>query len=100
MSSWRSSDVDKVVLAAFAEKVLLPPKEVVLATFAEKGLLLSKEVARWRVLHVAGFVTVCEAFIKMEPHVDSFRRIFSERVLSEGKMLKTTLVGGFTLVAA
>ena len=72
MSSWRSSSVDEVVLATFAEKGLLPPKEVVLAAFAEKGLLSSKEVAHWRVLHVAGFVTVYEAFIRMEPHVDSF----------------------------
>ena len=45
MLSWRSSSVDEVVLAAFAEKGLLPPKEVVLAAFAEKGLLSSKEVA-------------------------------------------------------
>ena len=29
------------------------------------------------VLHIAGFVTVCEAFLGMEPHVDFFRRIFS-----------------------
>ena len=56
MSSWRSSSVDEVVLAAFAEKGLLP----------------TKEVAHWRVLHVAGFVTVCKAFTRMEPHVDSF----------------------------
>ena len=27
MSSWRSSNVDEVVQAAFAEKSLLPPKE-------------------------------------------------------------------------
>ena len=57
MSSWRSSSVDEVVLAAFAKKGLLPPKEV----------------AHWRVLHVAGFVTVYEAFFRMEQHVDSFR---------------------------
>jgi hypothetical protein len=25
-----------------------------------------------RVLHIAGFVTVCEAFLGMEPHVDLF----------------------------
>ena len=61
MLSWRSSNVDEVVLAAFAEKGLLP----------------SKDVAHWRVLHVAGFVTVYEAFVGVEPYVDSFRRIFS-----------------------
>ena len=56
MLCWRSSNIDEVELAAFAEKGLLPPKEV----------------AHWRVLHVAGFITVCKAFIGMEPHVDSF----------------------------
>ena len=73
MSSWRSSSVDEVVLATFTKKGLLPPKEVVLAAFAEKGLLPSKEVAHWRVLRIAGFITVCEAFVGMEPHMDSFR---------------------------
>ena len=57
MSSWRSSNVDEVVLATFTEKGLLPPKEV----------------AHWRVLYVTGFITVYEAFIGMEPHVDSFQ---------------------------
>ena len=84
MSSWRSSSVDEVVQAAFIEKGLLPPKEV----------------AHWRVLHVTGFATICEAFVGMEPYVDSFRWIFSRRVLSEGKPLRTALVGGFVLVAA
>ena len=56
MLSWRSPNVDEMVLAAFAEKGLLPPKEV----------------AHWRVLHVAGFITVSEAFVGMKPHVDSF----------------------------
>ena len=71
MSRW-SSSVDGVVLAAFTEKGLLPLKEVVLAAFAEKGLLSSKVVAHWRVLHITGFITVCEAFVGMEPYVDSF----------------------------
>ena len=60
MSSWRSSNIDEVVLATFTKKGPLPPKEEV----------------HWRVLHVAGFVTVYEAFIGMEPYVDFFRRIF------------------------
>ena len=71
-----------------------------LAAFTEKGLLPLKEVAHRRVLHVAGFVTIYEAFIRMEPHVDSFRQIFSGRALSEVKPPRTALVGGFTLVAA
>ena len=67
---------------------------------AERGLLLSKEVAHWRVLHVAGFVTVCEGFVGIEPHVGSFRRVFSGRALSERKTLRIAPVGGFALVAA
>ena len=27
------------------------------------------------VLHITGFVTVCEAFLGMEPHVDFFRSV-------------------------
>ena len=26
-----------------------------------------------RVLHIAGFITICEAFLRIEPHVDLFR---------------------------
>ena len=69
------------------------------ATFAEKGLLPLKEVAQWRVLHVTGFVTVCEAFVGVEPHMDFFRRIFSRRALSVGKPPRTTPMGGFALTA-
>ena len=38
------------------------------------------------VLHIAGFVTVCEAFLGMEPHVDFFQWMFSGRALLEGKL--------------
>ena len=48
-------------------------------------------------LHISGFVTVCEAFLRMELHVDLFRRIFSGRALSEGKPPRIALVGGFAL---
>ena len=89
---------------------------MVLATFIEKGQLPLKEVAHWilrrhldewglemqhlnptGVLHVAGFMTVCDAFLGMEPHVDFFRWIFTRRALSEGKPPRTTPVGGFAL---
>ena len=73
MSSWGSPNVDEMVLAAFAEK----------------GLVSSKEVAHWRVSYVAVFVTVYEAFVGMEPHVDSFRQVFSGRAWSERKTLGT-----------
>ena len=81
MSSWRSSNVD----------------EMVSVTFAEKGLLPSKEVAHWRVLHITGFITVCEAFIGMEPHVDFFRRLFSLRALTVGDPAEVAPVEGFAL---
>ena len=48
-------------------------------------------------LHIAGFVTVCEAFLGMEPHADFFRQMFSRRALSEGKPHMIAPVGGFTL---
>ena len=57
MLSWRSSNVDEMVLAAFVEKGPLPPKE---------------EVHR-RVLHVAGFVTIYEVFIGIEPYIGLFQ---------------------------
>ena len=84
MSSWRSPNVDEMVLAAFVEN----------------GLVLPKEVAHWRVPYIAGFITVYEAFVRLEPYVDSFQRILSERASSEGKTLRTVLVGGFTPTAA
>ena len=49
------------------------------------------------VLHITGFVTVCEAFLGMEPHVDFFRWMFSRRALSEGKPLMIAPVDGFVL---
>ena len=48
-------------------------------------------------LHVAGFITVCEAFLKMEPHMDLFRQIFTGRALSEGNPPRTASVGSFAL---
>ena len=48
-------------------------------------------------LHITGFITVCEAFLEMELHVDLFWRIFSGRALSEGKPPRIALVSGFAL---
>ena len=79
MSSWRSSNIDEMVLAAFAEKGPLP----------------LKEEAHWRVLSV-----VYEAFIGVEPYGNLFWRIFSERALLVGKLPRTASMGGFALVAA
>ena len=49
------------------------------------------------VLHITGFITVCEAFLGMEPHVDFFRRIFTGQAFLEGKQPRTAPVGGFVL---
>ena len=35
------------------------------------------------VLHIAGFVTVCEAFLRMEPHVDLFWLFFFGRAMAD-----------------
>ena len=51
MLSWRSSNVD----------------EMVLATFAEKGSLAKGRGAS-RVLSIVGFVDAREAFVGMEPY--------------------------------
>ena len=48
-------------------------------------------------LHVAGFVTVYEAILGMEPHVDFFQWIFIGRALSEGKLPRIVPIGGFAL---
>ena len=42
-------------------------------------------------------MTVYEAFLRMEPHIDFFRRIFIGRALSLGKLARTTPVDGFAL---
>ena len=42
-------------------------------------------------------MTVCEAFLRMEPHLDLFRWIFTGQALSEGKPARTASVGGFAL---
>ena len=49
------------------------------------------------VLHIVGFVIVCEAFPEMEPHADFFRWLFSRRALMTMNSFEVTLVGGFAL---
>ena len=49
------------------------------------------------VLHIAGIVTVCEAFFEMEAHADFFRWLFSGRTMTVGNPAETTPVGGFAL---
>ena len=47
------------------------------------------------VLHITSFVTVCEAFLRMEPHVDFFWWLFSSRALTVGDPTKVAPVGHF-----
>ena len=84
MSSWRSSNIDEMVLATFIEKGPLPPKVE----------------AHWRVLSVIGFVVVHEAFVEMEPYGDLLLRIFSGRALLVEKPPRTASMGGFALATA
>ena len=82
-------------------------------TFHERGLgypahwFLRRLLNEWRleqqhlnptgVLHIASFITVYEAFLRMEPHVDLFRLFFSGRAMTAGNSAETTPVGGFAL---
>ena len=49
------------------------------------------------VLHIAGFITVCEAFLGMEPHADLFWLFFSWRAMVDWSSTEIALVGGFAL---
>ena len=49
------------------------------------------------VLHITGFINVREAFLRMEPHADFFRWLFSGRALMVGNPSEVTSVGGFIL---
>ena len=49
------------------------------------------------VLHIAGFVTVGEAFLRMELHVDLFWLFFSGRAMTMGNSAETAPVGRFAL---
>ena len=58
MLNWRPSNIDEAVLAAFAEKGLLPPKEVAhwRAPTPRKAILqpLADEVVSFLVFHESG----------------------------------------------
>jgi len=49
------------------------------------------------VLHITGFVTICEAFLGMEPHMDFFRWLFFGRTMTVGDPGEVAPVGGFAL---
>jgi hypothetical protein len=89
---------DEVIsFLAFHERGLGYPAHWFLRGLLNEWGLELHHLNRTGVLHIAGFVTVCEAFLEMEPHVDLFRWIFSGRALSEGKPPRIASVGGFAL---
>ena len=49
------------------------------------------------VLHIVGFVNVCEAFLGMEPHMDLFQLFFSRRAMMDWSSAEIAPVGGFAL---
>jgi len=49
------------------------------------------------VLHIVGFITVCEAFLGMEPHEDLFWLFFSGRAMMDWSSAEIAPVGGFAL---
>ena len=89
---------DEVVsFLAFHERGLGYPVQWFLCGLLNEWGLELQHLNPTRVLHIAGFVTVCEAFLMMEPHVEFFQRIFTGRALSKGKAARTAPVGGFAL---
>jgi len=107
VAHWRAPTPGEAIPRPWADEV------VSFLTFHERGLrypmhwFLCGLLNEWglelqhlnltRVLHIAGFITICEVFLGIEPHVDLFWRIFTGRALSEGKPPRTVPVGGFAL---
>ena len=73
-----------VSFLAFHERGLGYPAHWLLRGLLNEWGLELQHLNPMGVLHIAGFVTVCEAFLRMEPHADLFRRFFSGRTLTAG----------------
>ena len=73
-----------VSFLAFHQRGLRYPAHWFLRGLLNEWVLELQRLNPTGVLHIVGFVTICEAFLGMEPHVDLFRWIFSGRALSEG----------------
>ena len=62
-----------VSFLAFHERGLGYPAHWFLRGLLNEWGLELQHLNQTRVLHIVGFVTVCEAFLGMEPHMDFFR---------------------------
>jgi len=108
VAHWRAPTLGEVVpqprankvisLLAFHERGLGYPMHWFLCGLLNEWGLELQHLNPTRVLHITDFITVCEAFLEMEPHVDLFRWIFSGWALSEWKLPRIALVGRFTLL--
>ena len=68
------------MLAAFAKKGRLPPKEVaywILCGLLDEWGLELQHLNPTGAPHITGFITVYEAFFGIETYTDSFRWIFT-----------------------
>ena len=89
---------DKVVsFLAFHERGLGYPAHWFLRGLLNEWGLELQHLNPTGVLHITNFITVHEAFLRMEPHADFFRRMFSRRALTVGNPAEITPVGGFAL---
>ena len=89
---------DEVVsFLTFHERGLVYPAHWFLRGLLNEWGLELQHLNPMGVLHITGFVTVCEAFLRMEPHVDLFRLFFSGRAMTDWSSTEIAPVGGFTL---
>jgi hypothetical protein len=49
-----------------------------------------------RILHIAAFVTLCEAYMGIDPHFDMWRHFFRGRLLS-GSGMEAAVLGGIDI---
>ncbi|RLN13280.1 retrotransposon protein, putative, unclassified [Panicum miliaceum] len=109
MSHWRQSGVEESQLEDFTAKGFLPPKKVAgwrappehEEAHPEPDEVWKLELKHLNpngVLHIVGFVSLCEAFLGIESYVGLFRVFFYGKISStKGELSFATPVGGFGL---
>jgi len=86
-----------VSFLTFHERGLGYPAHWFLRALLNEWRLELQHLNPTRVLHIAGFIVVCEAFLGTEPHVDLFHLFFSGRAMADWSSAEIAPVGGFTL---